>query len=102
MPASESLVSRQLEMRSTSCGRACFSGTLGFEVEGVVSSSSVGSFVVGFWNAMDRKRTDSICAEGVNERMCRLNSFSSGYTRVLLVMVDRNEGDITHFAFGNL
>jgi hypothetical protein len=33
-------------------------------LEGVSSSSEVGSLEVGFWKGIDRKRVDSILADG--------------------------------------
>ena len=63
---------RQEEIRSTSCWRndslsfvGCLDGFEG-EEEGSVSD---GSAAVGFWKAIERKRTDSILAVGTDDRM---------------------------------
>lgn len=75
---------RQVAVRSRSCGRASFvaGGVSALDpdfFEGVSSSSSeVGSLEVGFWNAIDRNRVDSILAEGTWDRMCRCNCLSRG------------------------
>ena len=63
---------RQDAARSRSCSRV-------FDLD-LDLSSSVGNAAVGFLNATERKRTDSILAEGTKERMCRLNCFWVGYS----------------------
>jgi len=50
-----------------------FVGCLEDEGAGSVSE---GSLVVGFWKAIERKRTDSILAVGTNSKICRLNCLS--------------------------
>jgi hypothetical protein len=56
-------------------------GRLGdLEDEGA-GSVSVGSLAVGFWKAIERKRTDSILAVGTNDKMCRLNCLTKDYRR---------------------
>ena len=66
-----SLEPRQEDIRSRSCWRSdslSFASRLGgLEDEGV-GSVSEGSLVVGFWKAIERKRTDSILAVGMNDR----------------------------------
>lgn len=49
----------------------------GLEDEGVRSVSE-GSLAVGFWKAIERKRTDSILAVGTKDKTWRLNIFSRG------------------------
>jgi len=59
---------RQVAERSRSCWRACLFGmddsALALLLEGVSSSSDVGNLDVGFWKGIDRKRVDSILADG--------------------------------------
>ena len=50
----------------------------GLEGEGV-GSVSEGSLAVGFWKAIERKRTDSIFAVGTNDNIWRLNCLTKDY-----------------------
>lgn len=59
-------------MRSRSCGRVSLAEDVllgGLGVEFVPSLSDVGSLEVGFWKGTERKRVDSILAEGICARM---------------------------------
>lgn len=80
-PVEASLEPRQEEIRSRSCWRRdslSFVGGLdGLEDEGA-GSASEGSLVVGFWKAIERKRTDSILAVGTNDKIWRLNRLIKG------------------------
>lgn len=72
-PVSSSESSPLLALQDAARSRSCCLPSLGLVLR---LSSSRGA--VGFWNATERKRTDSILASGANERMCRLSCFVNG------------------------
>ena len=75
-----SSLDRQAEARSFSWLLGPFLGRVAvFVARFSPSSSDPGSFAVGVWKGMERKRIDSILAVGKDARMCRWRDFFRDY-----------------------